>query len=52
MLPQMREHIAKLGMEVVGSTPEQFGAFLKEENVRWSKVVKDFNLRAEKRWRS
>lgn len=32
---------------VVGSTPEQFGAFLMEENVRWSKAVKDLNLRAE-----
>ena len=46
-LPQVKEQIAKLGMEVVGSTPEQFGTFLKEENVRWSKVVKDLHLRAE-----
>ena len=46
-LPQVKEQIAKLGMEVVGSTPEQFGAFLKEENARWSKVVRDLNLRAE-----
>lgn len=46
-VPQVKEQIAKLGMEAVGSTPEQFGAFLKEENVRWSKVVRDLNLRAQ-----
>jgi len=32
---------------VVGSTTEQFGAFLKGESVRWSKVVRDLNLQAE-----
>lgn len=46
-IPAVKEQIAKLGMEIVGSTPEQFGTFLKEENVRWSKVVKDLNLRAD-----
>jgi hypothetical protein len=34
-------------MEAVGSAPAEFGAFLKEENVRWSKVVRDLKLRAE-----
>ena len=46
-LPVVKEQIAKLGMETVGSTPEQFGAFLKEENARWSKVVRDLNLKAD-----
>lgn len=46
-IPTVKEQIAKLGMEIVGSTPEQFGTFLKEENVRWSKVVRDLNLKAE-----
>lgn len=43
----VKEQVAKLGMDVVGSTPEQFAVFLKEENVRWGKVVRDLNLRAE-----
>lgn len=46
-VPQVKEQIARLGMEAVGSTPDQFGAFLKDENVRWSKVVRDLNLRAQ-----
>ena len=46
-IPHVKEQVAKLGMEMVGSTPQQFGAFLKEENVRWSRVVRDLNLRAD-----
>jgi tripartite-type tricarboxylate transporter receptor subunit TctC len=46
-IPQVREQIAKLGMEIVGSTPEQFGTFLRDENARWSKVVRALNLKAE-----
>jgi tripartite-type tricarboxylate transporter receptor subunit TctC len=43
----VKEQVAKLGMEIVGSTPEQFAAYMKEENMRWSKVVRDLNLKAE-----
>ena len=46
-LTHVKEQITKLGMEIVGSTPEQFGAFLKDENARWSKVVRALNLKAE-----
>jgi tripartite-type tricarboxylate transporter receptor subunit TctC len=46
-VPAVKESIAKLGMEVVGNTPEQYAAFLKEENVKWGKMVKELNLRAE-----
>ena len=46
-IPHVKEQVAKLGMEIVGSTPDQFGAFLKDENARWSKVVRALNLKAE-----
>ena len=45
--PVVRESIAKLGMEIVGNTPEEYGAFLREENVKWGKMVKALKLRAE-----
>src|SRR5258705_5701649 len=45
--PAVKETIAKLGMEIVGNTPEQYGAFLKEENVKWGKMVKALNLKAQ-----
>jgi tripartite-type tricarboxylate transporter receptor subunit TctC len=46
-VPAVRESIGKLGMEVVGNTPEQYAAFLREENVKWGKMVKQLNLKAE-----
>ena len=46
-VPAVKESIAKLGMEIVGNTPEQYAAFLKEENVKWGDMVKRLNLRAQ-----
>jgi tripartite-type tricarboxylate transporter receptor subunit TctC len=46
-LPSVREQFTKMGFEIVANTPEQFAVFLKEENVKWGKVVKDLGLRAE-----
>jgi tripartite-type tricarboxylate transporter receptor subunit TctC len=45
--PAVRESIAKLGMETDGNTPEQYAAFLREENVKWGKMVKSLGLRAQ-----
>ncbi|OGA40006.1 MAG: hypothetical protein A3G24_27560 [Betaproteobacteria bacterium RIFCSPLOWO2_12_FULL_62_13] len=38
--PEMRDKLAAEGGEVVGSKPEEFGAFLKSEIDKWGKVVK------------
>ena len=46
-VPAVKESIAKLGMEIVGNTPEQYAAFLREENVKWGDMVKRLNLRAQ-----
>jgi tripartite-type tricarboxylate transporter receptor subunit TctC len=36
----MKERLTALGEDPVGSTPEQFSAWIKDEVVRWAKVVK------------
>ena len=46
-LPEIKERMMALGAEPVGSTPEEFGAFAKSEAVKWSRVVKDANIRPE-----
>lgn len=46
-LPSVRDQLTKMGFEIVANTPEQYAVFLREENVKWSKVVKDLGLRAE-----
>ncbi len=39
--PETKEKIEAAGYDIVGSSPEQAGEFIKAEIVRWSKVVKD-----------
>ena len=45
--PAVRDQLIKMGFEIVANTPEQYATFLREENVKWGKVVKDLGLRAE-----
>jgi tripartite-type tricarboxylate transporter receptor subunit TctC len=42
--PAMKDYFAKAGVDPVGSTPEQFGAFLASEVDKWSKVVTMANV--------
>jgi tripartite-type tricarboxylate transporter receptor subunit TctC len=45
--PEVRLRLEAMGMEVVGSTPEQFDALVRSELAKWAKVVKDNNIRAD-----
>jgi tripartite-type tricarboxylate transporter receptor subunit TctC len=36
---------AKIGIDVGGGTPEEFGAFVHAETVRWTKVIKDAGIK-------
>jgi tripartite-type tricarboxylate transporter receptor subunit TctC len=42
-----KERISNMGADVVGSTPDQFGAFMKSESAKWGKVIRDAHIRAE-----
>ncbi len=46
-LPEVRERFAKAGAETVGSTPEEFRAYLVAETEKWAKVAKSANIRIE-----
>src|ERR671935_2681152 len=46
-LPEERERLAALGAEPVGSTPAEFGAFVRAEHTRWSKVIREKGIRSE-----
>ena len=37
--PDIRERLTQIGFDVVASTPEEFGKFMKEEVDRWTRVV-------------
>jgi tripartite-type tricarboxylate transporter receptor subunit TctC len=45
--PDMRERLARLSAEPVGSTPAQFEAFIRAEAARWGKVIRERNIRTE-----
>jgi len=45
--PMVRERFASLGVQPVGSTPDQFAATIREDLARWSKVIKAAGIKAE-----
>jgi len=42
---KVREALAKIGADVGGGTPEEFGAHVHAEMVRWTKVIKDAGIK-------
>ena len=46
-MPEVRESILAQGAVPVASPPEEFAVFLKSETAKWSKVIKDANIRAD-----
>ncbi len=46
-LPDVKERFNKLGLESVGSTPEEFDSHIKVETAKWAKVIKDAGIPVE-----
>jgi tripartite-type tricarboxylate transporter receptor subunit TctC len=47
-LPEVNERFASMGMETVDhGGPEEFGALIRSELVKWGKVVRDAGIRAD-----
>ena len=45
-LPDMKERLAVLGLEMVGSTPEECAAQFRTELAKWSKVIRAAGIKA------
>jgi tripartite-type tricarboxylate transporter receptor subunit TctC len=43
----VRDRFATMGVTPVGDRPDQFAAFIRDDFARWSKVVKDGNIKPE-----
>lgn len=43
----VRERLVAMGADVVGSSPDEFGAFMQAESAKWAKVIKEAHIRAE-----
>jgi tripartite-type tricarboxylate transporter receptor subunit TctC len=46
-IPEVKERIVALGADPVGSSPEEFAAFIKKELATWSKVIKEVGITIE-----
>jgi tripartite-type tricarboxylate transporter receptor subunit TctC len=46
-MPDVVKKMSADGSQPVGGTPEEFGALLKTESVKWGKIVKDNNIRMD-----
>ena len=45
--PEVRESFSKLGMQAVSNTPDELGVLTKTELAKWTKVVKEANIKPE-----
>ena len=45
--PGINDRFVSLGAELVSSTPEDFGAYIKSEIAKWGKVIRDSGAKAE-----
>jgi putative tricarboxylic transport membrane protein len=43
----VKERFASFGVDAFSSTPEQLGAFSQKDFAKWTKVVKDANVRVD-----
>jgi tripartite-type tricarboxylate transporter receptor subunit TctC len=46
-VPDIRDKLIAQGTDPVGSTPQEFGAFMKSESLKWARVIKAANIRAD-----
>jgi tripartite-type tricarboxylate transporter receptor subunit TctC len=45
--PEMKERMAQFGVDAAPSTPEELGAFVKSETIKWTKTVQDAGVKLE-----
>jgi tripartite-type tricarboxylate transporter receptor subunit TctC len=45
--PELQQRFTQLGIEPVGSTPEEAGKFLDDEVVKWGEVIRKANVKVE-----
>jgi tripartite-type tricarboxylate transporter receptor subunit TctC len=45
--PDVKKQVLDTGSEVVADTPEEFAAFVRAESAKWTKVIRDANIKPE-----
>jgi tripartite-type tricarboxylate transporter receptor subunit TctC len=45
--PDLKQRFAELGVDAVSSTPEEFAAFMRAESAKYTKVIKEANIKID-----
>jgi tripartite-type tricarboxylate transporter receptor subunit TctC len=45
--PEARQQFATQGIDIIGGTPEQFAAYIRDDIVKWTRVIRESGARAE-----
>jgi tripartite-type tricarboxylate transporter receptor subunit TctC len=45
--PDVKDQLQQTGSEVAGDSPEEFAAFVRAENAKWSKVIRDAGIKVQ-----
>ena len=45
--PEVNKRITDLGADVVGNSPEEFGAAMRAESAQWAEIIRSGNIKAE-----
>lgn len=45
--PAVPEKLSAMGATVIGNTPEQFGAVMREDSAKWARLIKETGIRAD-----
>ncbi|MCX7152885.1 MAG: tripartite tricarboxylate transporter substrate binding protein [Proteobacteria bacterium] len=45
--PELVARFEQIGLDMIASTPEEFGVHLKSESEKWARVIKERNMRVE-----
>jgi len=46
-LPDVKQRMTTLGLDVVASTPDEFAAWIKSETAYWAKVVRETHMKID-----
>ena len=44
--PDLREKFGKIGLDVVSDPPDAFAAIIRNDTLKWAKVIKDAGIKA------
>jgi tripartite-type tricarboxylate transporter receptor subunit TctC len=46
-LPEVKEKLAAIGFEPIGTTPEEFATRIKVDVPKWAKIVREANIKVD-----